>query len=581
MTTTDYSGGFIYENNALQHFAHEEGRVRKSGANLVYDYYIKDHLGNTRMTLTEATDITEYRATMETGTSSSGTNMETYEENLFLNVEEVCSTQPGINTTDVPGFTDDKVAALNGSVAARRAGPAKLLAVTAGDQVSVTVDSYHTGNTSTGVQTKATMVSAIAGLFGSLSGGGVEQQAVYDLFNGVSTTGFLYSGSTSTSAKAYLNMLVFDQDFNFVGVGGFDRADQTSGYQTLSVSATINQGGYVYVYLSNESTANFEVYFDNLNITHTKGAILQEDHYYPFGLNISALSSTAPLSKPNQFKYNGKELQADFDMNWYDYGARNYDAQIGRFMQVDPVADVYLNSTPYHYVLNNPVKYVDPTGMFTELFDNNGNKIGEDEKGNDGNVSIISDKEEAKRIKKNTKAGQIASADDVASGIQTTKGVLTEALDVLARTEANGGLNEEISIVTGNGKVIRGQTGPDPIIEEYREERWLSAKAPIPELPEGLNEANSTNIHSHPTGVFEKDGLAFPISANDGSGQDGQFFKRFRTNIIVGKLGALSQLERKPDGTLVDKRPTGAVFYNQKGGQIGQLKSSAIKKIIK
>ncbi|KOF04082.1 hypothetical protein OB69_03595 [Roseivirga seohaensis subsp. aquiponti] len=378
MTTTDYSGGFIYENNALQHFAHEEGRVRKSGANLVYDYYIKDHLGNTRMTLTEATDITEYRATMETGTSSSGTNMETYEENLFLNVEEVCSTQPGINTTDVPGFTDDKVAALNGSVAARRAGPAKLLAVTAGDQVSVTVDSYHTGNTSTGVQTKATMVSAIAGLFGSLSGGGVEQQAVYDLFNGVSTTGFLYSGSTSTSAKAYLNMLVFDQDFNFVGVGGFDRADQTSGYQTLSVSATINQGGYVYVYLSNESTANFEVYFDNLNITHTKGAILQEDHYYPFGLSIAALSSTAPLNKPNKFKLSGNEEQTEFDLNVYDFNARTYDPVLGRFMQIDIMADVEhsIGMTPYHYVANNPTRFIDPLGTdWYQEVDEDGNLV--------------------------------------------------------------------------------------------------------------------------------------------------------------------------------------------------------------
>lgn len=375
VTTTDYAAGFIYENNALQFFGHEEGRVRKSGANLVYDYYIKDHLGNTRMTLTEATDITEYRATMETGTSSSGTNMETYEENLFLNVEEVRSTQPSINTTDVPGFTDDKVAALNGSVAARRAGPAKLIAVSAGDQVSITVDSYHTGNTSTGVQTKATMVSAIAGLFGGQMGGGVEQQAIFDLFDGVNTAGFLYSGNNSTAVKAYLNVLVFDHDFNFVSAGGFDRADQASGYKTLSRSVTVSQGGYVYVYLSNESTANFEVYFDNLNITHTKGAILQEDHYYPFGLNISALSSTAPLSKPNNFKYNGKEEQTEFDLDWYDYGARNYDAQLGRFFNIDRFAEKYLGLTPYQYTANNPIFYVDANGDSIVSITRNENQI--------------------------------------------------------------------------------------------------------------------------------------------------------------------------------------------------------------
>ena len=314
------------------------------------------------MTLTEATDITEYRATMETGTSSSGTNMETYEENLFLNVEEVRSAQPSINTTDVPGFTDDKVAALNGSVPSRMVGPAKLIAVSAGDQISVTVDSYHTGNTSAGVQDRGPMVSAIVGLFGGQMGGGVEQQAIYDLFNGVNTAGFMYSGSSSTAVKAYLNVLVFDHDFNFVSAGGFDRADQASGYKTLSRSVTVSQGGYVYVYLSNESTANFEVYFDNLNITHTKGAILQEDHYYPFGANISALSSTAPLSKPNRYKLSGNEEQVDFDFDVYDFNARFYDPTLGRFMNIDPLADKRLSITPYNYVQNNPILRVDPLG---------------------------------------------------------------------------------------------------------------------------------------------------------------------------------------------------------------------------
>ncbi|WP_452611020.1 RHS repeat-associated core domain-containing protein [Roseivirga echinicomitans] len=163
-------------------------------------------------------------------------------------------------------------------------------------------------------------------------------------------------------------MLVFDQDFNFVGVGGFDRADQTSGYQSFSISATINQGGYVYVYLSNESTANFEVYFDNLNITHTKGAILQEDHYYPFGANISALSSSAPLSKPNLYKLSGNEEQADFDFNTYDFNARFYDPILGRFMQIDPMADERNWLTPYNYVQNNPLLNIDPTGLVDSTY---------------------------------------------------------------------------------------------------------------------------------------------------------------------------------------------------------------------
>jgi RHS repeat-associated protein len=111
------------------------------------------------------------------------------------------------------------------------------------------------------------------------------------------------------------------------------------------------------------------VFFDDLNITHTKGKVLQEDHYYPFGMNISALSSSAPLSKPNNFKYNGFEEQTDFDLGWYDYQARFYDPQLGRFMQVDPAADLMRRHSTYNYAFDNPIKFIDPDGMIPTLGD--------------------------------------------------------------------------------------------------------------------------------------------------------------------------------------------------------------------
>ncbi|KOF04088.1 hypothetical protein OB69_03625 [Roseivirga seohaensis subsp. aquiponti] len=125
-------------------------------------------------------------------------------------------------------------------------------------------------------------------------------------------------------------------------------------------TVNITQGGYLYVFVSNESNTNFEVYFDDLRITHTKGAILQEDHYYPFGLNISALSSTAPLTKPNKFKYNGMELNEEFDLDWYTPEFRSYDPQLGRFHQVDPV--VKHHESLYAWNTNNPISFNDPLG---------------------------------------------------------------------------------------------------------------------------------------------------------------------------------------------------------------------------
>ncbi|WP_415711174.1 RHS repeat-associated core domain-containing protein [Flavobacterium branchiophilum] len=66
------------------------------------------------------------------------------------------------------------------------------------------------------------------------------------------------------------------------------------------------------------------------------------------------------------YKYNGKEWQDELGLNMYDYGARNYDPAIGRWMNMDPMAEKYYQISPYVYVANNPLLYIDPTGMTIE-----------------------------------------------------------------------------------------------------------------------------------------------------------------------------------------------------------------------
>jgi RHS repeat-associated protein len=62
------------------------------------------------------------------------------------------------------------------------------------------------------------------------------------------------------------------------------------------------------------------------------------------------------------YKYNGKELNESLGLNWYDYGARRYDPAIARWASVDPLANKYVNISPYAYVANNPIMYIDPDG---------------------------------------------------------------------------------------------------------------------------------------------------------------------------------------------------------------------------
>ena len=88
-------------------------------------------------------------------------------------------------------------------------------------------------------------------------------------------------------------------------------------------------------------------------------------NYYPFGMLIPSLGSTNTIGalKDNQYLYNGKEYQDDFELNWHDYGARFYDPQIGRWHSVDPLAEKMRRWSPYVYAFNNPIRYIDADGM--------------------------------------------------------------------------------------------------------------------------------------------------------------------------------------------------------------------------
>ncbi|MCS3798763.1 hypothetical protein GGD38_004133 [Chitinophagaceae bacterium OAS944] len=88
------------------------------------------------------------------------------------------------------------------------------------------------------------------------------------------------------------------------------------------------KNGYVFVYCSNESQHN--VYFDNLQVFHNRGTILEETHYYPFGLTMAGISSKGFNVQENKFeKFNSAEFNTDLDLNQYEFFYRTYGPQIG------------------------------------------------------------------------------------------------------------------------------------------------------------------------------------------------------------------------------------------------------------
>ncbi|MGK0391289.1 MAG: RHS repeat-associated protein [Maribacter sp.] len=86
--------------------------------------------------------------------------------------------------------------------------------------------------------------------------------------------------------------------------------------------------------------------------------------YYPFGMEMDI--QTTQVGTSNDYTYNGKEMNSDFGLNLSDYGARWYDASIGRWHSVDPLAEMYGSFSTYNYVLNNPMNAIDPNGMSVE-----------------------------------------------------------------------------------------------------------------------------------------------------------------------------------------------------------------------
>ena len=91
--------------------------------------------------------------------------------------------------------------------------------------------------------------------------------------------------------------------------------------------------------------------------------VTQENHYYPFGMNMEGNWQNTPSVTDSKYLYNGKEMNDDFGLGLMDYGARFYDAALAKWHSFDPLAEIYNDYSPYHYVLNNPMRYIDPNGM--------------------------------------------------------------------------------------------------------------------------------------------------------------------------------------------------------------------------
>ena len=95
---------------------------------------------------------------------------------------------------------------------------------------------------------------------------------------------------------------------------------------------------------------------NNRVVINQSGTVEEANHYYPFGGVFASSGNVQP------YKYNGKEYDGKKGLNWYDYGARHYDAALGRFTTNDRFSEKYHSLSPYQYGANNPVNTIDING---------------------------------------------------------------------------------------------------------------------------------------------------------------------------------------------------------------------------
>jgi len=385
VTVTDYVGSFIYQDNKLLHFGHEEGRTRmvynQGQAPLpVYDYFLKDHLGNVRMVLTEQSDFSMYSATMEADAAQK-------EAALFSNIDNARSIKPVGYPDDATTEKNEFVARLNAKQGGQKIGPSLVLKVMAGDTIRLGTRAFYK---TTGPENKnavSPVEDMLAELVNTFSTSGTMSASHGGQGTGTSSpfnSGFYnnsyrrlkerdFNEELSNRPKAYLSYVLFDEQMRMVeNSSGVKRVAETPDQlQTLTLDKTVmSKSGYLYVFTSNESQQ--DVFFDNVVLGFNPGPILEETHYYPFGLTMHGISVNAlrGTNYPyNRMGYNGKELQKEEIANtpglqWYDYGARFYDPQIGRWHVPDAETESFSELTPYNYGANNPILNVDKDGNY-------------------------------------------------------------------------------------------------------------------------------------------------------------------------------------------------------------------------
>ncbi|HEU5291914.1 MAG TPA: peptidoglycan DD-metalloendopeptidase family protein, partial [Cyclobacteriaceae bacterium] len=327
-----------------------------------YQYNLKDHLGNVRLTFTTKHEADTSVATLETA------NVAT-EQNQFIYYNETVKINSPLFDHTNSGETNYSTR-LTGGDTNERYGLAKSMNVMPGDTINIEVYAKYldpsSSNWTLALNNFITSIVNGTAAPGTFDDGGTAGSIGTHTFPYINTLS--RTNDNGTGPKGYLNYILFDRNFVYK-TGGFQRISETPketgndvAHERLAFdNLVITEPGYIYIYLSNENETPVEVYFDDFRIEHIKSPVVQMEDYYPFGLTFNSYSRENSLY--NRYQINGKEIQNELGLGWSDYGARMYMSDIGRWGVIDPLSEEGRRWSPYTYALDNPIRFIDPDGM--------------------------------------------------------------------------------------------------------------------------------------------------------------------------------------------------------------------------
>jgi RHS repeat-associated protein len=362
----DYVGPFLYEDASLKSIQHAEGNAIAPSADsqdqsFEYQYQIKDHLDNIRLTFTTKTETSELKATMEDSGLANASNPRVQEMENFNNLfeTEMQNVSQWLNHTS---SNSGNAIYLDGSPN-RTVGPYTILKVYPGDKVRMKVYAKYENNTGAEDMPVETLLSllfaplntAVTGEGGTITSTG---------FNDYITGYIAGKGDSDPKPSVDLNYIYFDKDLNIIeyqydridASAGFDPgAENTTEFDELYLEKVASQIGYIYIYVSNETSMS-RAWLDDLTITYERSPIVQFEDYYPFGLSMAGTAF-----RRGEDTYKGMVTTNGTGLN--DLGFRQYDPAVGRFYAVDPLAELQLDLSTYQYAANNPVSNIDVLGL--------------------------------------------------------------------------------------------------------------------------------------------------------------------------------------------------------------------------